>query len=264
MRLPNEYWLKYLIAAQQLNNAQIRDIAALHGFTQPEDDYLKLLRDPIDSSRPKSARTGSAKHTTWLKGLRVYSMAENTLEAGDARALLDNTRSRPALETLLVTDSTVEDIAKSLGALFGIDVSIAAINLYRHYFWNRDLLTSVQWFDFLEAHPQKWLMRNCYSQGLDYALWKLGYRKELPKDEVLRSVIHEAAMRFFETSMFPNNKDTALAAKMWSESLFRAYEEADRSGDAVKEIVEELKEVSIRLGRRGIPSIEEKTNGTTD
>ena len=64
-------------------------------------------------------------------------------------------------------------------------------------------------------------------------------------------------MRFFETTASPNNKDTAMTAKMWAENIFKATEELNKTGDEVRQVLDELKSVAIKLGKRDISSIEE-------
>ena len=64
-------------------------------------------------------------------------------------------------------------------------------------------------------------------------------------------------MRFFETSQFENSRDTAMTAKLWAESLFKANEELEKSGDAVKQVLDNLKDIAIKLGKRDITSIDD-------
>ena len=135
------------------------------------------------------------------------------------------------------------------------------IDMYRHYFWNRELLSGREWFAYLDKYPDGKMLQQCYKQGIEYALWRTGYRVDLPQKDVIRSVFHESAMRFFETTASPNNRDTAMTAKMWAENIFKATEELNRTGDEVQQVLEELRSVAIKLGKRDITSLESLKRG---
>ena len=64
-------------------------------------------------------------------------------------------------------------------------------------------------------------------------------------------------MRFMETGEMRNDKDTAMTAKLWADTTFRSSEILNRSGDGVREILAELKSISISLGKREITSLNE-------
>jgi hypothetical protein len=151
----------------------------------------------------------------------------------------------------------VDSVASFTLEITGISVHKKTIDLYRHYFWNRDLLSTREWLEYLEDYDDGKMLTACYSQGGEYALWKLGHRVKLPKEEVLNSVFHESAMRFFETSQFDNTRDTAMTAKLWAENLFKANEELEKGGDAVKQVLDNLKDIAIKLGKRDITSIDD-------
>ena len=88
-------------------------------------------------------------------------------------------------------------------------------------------------------------------------MWRLGFRIELSQQDVIRGVFHESAMRFFETTTQKNTRDTAMTAKMWAENIFKATEELNKTGDEVRQVLDELKSVAIKLGKRDISSIDD-------
>jgi len=184
-------------------------------------------------------------------------MARADEHAANARELLGNVKCRRVVETLLLANMDIQAVSEFVLEITGISVHKKTVDLYRHYFWNRDLLSTREWLDYLEEYDNGKILASCYSQGGEYALWKLGHRVSLPKEEILTSVFHESAMRFFETSQFDNTRDTAMTAKLWAESLFKANEELEKSGDAVKQVLENLKDIAIKLGKRDITSIDD-------
>ena len=263
MKYPYEYWLKYLIISG-MSRGDIDEMTALYGFTPPEDRILDRLEADIDATKPKPFRKNSKKVVNWLRRQRVWSLYDQQKYAVEARNLLGEYKVRRALEFLLIADTPVKECSDYLRVVVGRKINQKVLKFFAHYFWNRDLLTLQQWERYLKErppHPYAEDLLNAYDQGTPYALWKIGYREEVPNDVIVKSILHEATMRFFETSKFDNNRNTALTAKMWSETVFRALEELDKSGDAVQEILEELKGISIKLDDAPAADINELTGG---
>lgn len=257
MKQPNEYWLKYMLLFSGMNLEQISEIASLYNFPAPSVTYLRALRDKLNESKPSPFRITSSSTRSWARGQRLLSMATDEPSATKARDLLGNNICRPVIEALLISGMGTKEVSEYTGAITGVKVSKRCVGMYRHYFWNRDLLSVSEWYSFLDDYPRGDLLKGCFDQGPDYALWKLGYRVEISKDEVIRGLLHESTMRYFETSREENSKDTAMMAKLWSEQVFKSVEMMDRTGDAVKQVLTELKDLAIKLGRREISSIQD-------
>jgi len=229
----------------------------MYGMVAPEADYLSSLREGLMETRPSPFRMDFTPSRNWVRRQRFLSMARADEHAANARELLGNVKCRRVVETLLLANMDIQAVSEFVLEITGISVHKKTVDLYRHYFWNRDLLSTREWLDYLEEYDNGKILASCYSQGGEYALWKLGHRVSLPKEEILTSVFHESAMRFFETSQFDNTRDTAMTAKLWAESLFKANEELEKSGDAVKQVLENLKDIAIKLGKRDITSIDD-------
>ena len=55
----------------------------------------------------------------------------------------------------------------------------------------------------------------------------------------------------------PNGKDTAMTAKLWAENIFKATEEMNKTGDAVSQVIDGLRDTAIKLGKRDISSVQD-------
>jgi hypothetical protein len=264
MKYPNEYWLKYMILFSGLTLEQIAQTAAMYEMVAPDAGYLRDLRAKLEQSKPSPFRLDFGRTKAWVRRQRIMSLAREEKSSVQARDILGNTKCRPVIEYLLLANMPPEEIANYTQKITGKRISKRVINMYSHYFWNRDLLSVDQWMSFFEKHPRGDILKSCYSQGAEYALWRLGYRVDLPLDDVFRSVFHESAMRFMETSGYPNTKDTAMTAKMWAESLFKASEALTRSGDPMKAVMNEIRDIAINLGSRKISSLEDLDDETDE
>ena len=261
MSLPHEYWVKYMLLHPDVKRNSIHQVADLYGLVQPEDYELRALNDKLNSTKPKPFNLRTTKVRNWLRRQRVYSLLFEKDDAVEARSFLGNHKLRRCLQFLIMADTPREKIPSYCAKLTGAKPSLGSVKLFEHYFWKRDNLALHEWDEFLIDHPDRHTLLACHERGPEYALWKLGYREEIPTDLIVKGVLHEASMRFLETSGMKNNRDTAMTAKLWSDTIFRSLEELSKSGDAVQEILDELKQISIKLEEANVKSIEELTGG---
>lgn len=253
---PHEYWLKYMLLFSGATLDQIVATAQLYQMVPPTLAYLRALRDQLEGTKPSPFRMASSATRAWVRRQRVMSMANNDPAAVEARTLLSDNKLRPILETLLMTDIDLNKVVMHVHNITGRAVSKEVVDKYRHYFWNRDIMSMADWSAYLEDYPGGKDLMSCRKQGEEFALWKLGHRVELSKQEILQTIMHESAMRFVELNSFNNGMKTAMAAKFWADNVFRSVEALDRTGDSVKQVVDDLREVAIKLGRRDISSVE--------
>ena len=256
-RLPNEYWLKYMLLFSGLNQSEIQDSADLLGVIKPTKEYLSFLNKRLKETKPKPFGYQYKAARPWIRRQKVVSLARQDDDAVAARDLLSNTRVRPVIEPLILAGMKHAEISYYTKEITGQLIPEGVLELYQHYFWNRDLLTIDQWFSIFRQHPRGVDLRACFNQGPEFALWKVGYRVDIPQEEVIKSMFHESAMRFMETNEMKNDRNTAMTAKLWAENVFKASEILNRSGDGVREILTELRQLSIQLGRREITSLED-------
>jgi len=261
MSLPHEYWIKYMLLHPDVKKKSIPQVAELYGLIVPSAAQIKKIADKLNSTKPKPFNLKSTKVRNWLRRQRVYSMMFEHKDAVEARSFLGNHKLRRCLQFLIMADTPRKRIPEYCAERSGVKPSVGAVKLFEHYFWKRDNLPFHEWVKLLEKHPDKEHLLDCHERGAEFALWKLGYREEIPTDFIVKGVLHEATMRFFETGGRRNSRDTAMTAKLWSETIFRSLEELNKSGDAVQEILDELKQIAIKLEKADIKSIEELTEG---
>ena len=261
MRHPNEYWLKYLLASG-VSPAKVVKMAEMYLMPLPSKKQLDALSKAISKTKPKPFRLSTPKTRAWIRNNKLHAMFYAQPSAQGARSILSSTKLRTIVEYLILADVAAGEICGYCEELAGERPAEESVVAYRHYFWNRDLLAAKEWEAYAEFLNNGKDLLGCYLRGEEYALWKLGYRVELPQQELVKAVLHEAAMRYFETGSLPNNRNTAVTAKLWSETLFRSLEEINKTGDAVKQAIDELKSISIKLGRRDISGVDDLSTVT--
>ena len=226
----------------------------MHGFAKPPAAYLTTLRKQVAAWKKEG---GVSRPDYWARVAKVVGLADQREDALQARELLENAKARPALELLLTAGLSVDDVHRFLRNKTAVRTSLEIVKLYAHYFWDASLMSETAWYTLFTVHPKGALLRGCLAQGPDFALWKLGHLGEFKPTDVVKRVMAESAMRFMELTHLEPSRDTAFQAKLWAENIFKASEQLDRSGDAVKQIIDEIKGVSLRLGTRKISSLED-------
>ena len=261
MALPHDYWLKYMLTYVEASVKDVQAASELYGLGIPGASYLRDLRNALKQGRPKPFRKNSSQVKRWIRRQRIMSLVREDKHIKSVRFILSDHRVRKTTQLLLISGACPEDIAEYVKEITGKKLHAKAINLFRHYFWNVEKLSLEQWSVFLKDWPDRDLYLNCRERGEDYTLWKLGYRIDTTDNELLACMLHEAQNRFFETSGRGNTKDTAATAKLWADIAFRALDEKNKSGDAVKQVLDELKSIAIHLNDTKTPSIDEVSNG---
>jgi len=261
MKQPNENWLKYLLVSSGPTYDDIVDLAGLYGFPPPMLDYLQELNSKLSETKPKPFRKDSTKVRNWLRRQRVMSLISGDYDALRARKFLGDKKIRPVLESLLLADTDRILIPTYCEVLTGKKPTVKSVQLFEHYFWNRDLLSFFEWEIYLTSHPNGKTLLNCHERGTEFALWRLGYREDMPQDQIVKGVLHEATMRYFETSGKDNTRDTAMTAKMWAETIFKSLEEMGKTGDGVQRVLDDLRHLALRLDETDIDSVDSVTGG---
>jgi hypothetical protein len=138
--------------------------------------------------------------------------------------------------------------------------------MYRHYFWNVELLSLGNWYEFLDSYQGSYgkRLRSFLNHGAEHTLWKLGYTGSVDSRAAIQGILYESSMRFKELSSHANGQDTALAAKMWAENIFKASELLTRTDDVLQNTMDQLSKHVIKLGRREISSVQSLSKETIE
>lgn len=256
-RLPNDTWLIYLLGGARLSGPDIRKLSIINGFVPATTAHLAVLRREVAAHR-------SELGDDWAMGGRVAGLVESSPDAVAAREMMMDPKVRPALELMFTAGASVGDLHEYVNTITSVRRSIEAVALYQHYFWDSQHMTDALWYELFKVHPRGALLRGCYQNGVDYALWKLGKVPSFRPEDVVRRVLSESTMRFMETTHMVPDESTARQGKFWAENIFKASDQLGKTGDGLKKIIDEVKSVSLRLGKRQISSLEDLRNGSDD
>tara|TARA_Y100000310_G_scaffold338509_1_gene428329 strand:+ start:621 stop:1367 length:747 start_codon:yes stop_codon:yes gene_type:complete len=233
------------------------------GYPELGEDYGRALFQSLRSTKPLIGTPKNRDMELWLRTNRVYEMWTRTKLAKDALKIASTVTERAAIEILLISGLGPSAVADQMLYLFGVALELELIQLYAHYFWNRDLMTMTDWSTFLfdedglEAYPNARTLIHVRASDPMIGLWKLGIIPRLDEKKALERVWQDSYMRWLEINVEGNTKDAAHKAAIWSTIMLRTLDLGRRHGSAIASVMDEMYEMSLQLKRMQVRSIED-------
>jgi hypothetical protein len=143
---PSEFYLKYLISHPDgLNNKAIRTHMDERRLVCGPDVYLDKLRaamsipQPFFPSRPKHEPSRQ-----FLLEEQIYGLWYRNEHTKMAVLLLTQPTAQEALHAMLTVGADFNSASLLIDKRFGIAFSVQSVNRYKKYFWNTDLVNTVE------------------------------------------------------------------------------------------------------------------------
>ena len=251
MKFPCEYYLKHLLATQA--PGPVAEHIQRYGYPQPEEAYLAKLRAEVYKTRPVPYIPKSRKVRSWRRRLKISSAHVKSPQMVKAERWTRSTIIRTALEMLLIAGLPAPQVAENMTLLSGTTFEIETVQLYTHYFWNRDVMTYGEWQTFLEHYPNGRELRYLYTVDPAVALWKTGVLPDLDDSAALDRLQGDSYMRMQELNAHPNTLKTAMTASYWSGIYYKTKEEKRQGAHALTKILHHMHEMSLLLRKGKIP-----------
>jgi hypothetical protein len=230
-----------------MGTQNVADMVENLGYPRPPIGYLREVQLAMRRNRPSPYVPDSREARAWVRFQKIQAMEARSPETQEALELLADPNYRPVIELLLISATPIQGISENLLSLSGRSVSTEVIDVYAHYFWNRNLLTQKQWSNFLEDYPGGKDLLQCYLADSTVALWKVGINPQLDDKVILDKVLGDAFMRWLELLVEPNSIDVARKAAVWSSVLFKAIEERREGPATLARALEDMYQMSLRL-----------------
>jgi len=144
IRSPAEYYLKYLVAhPDKLTDADIEDRCLDEGLDFIGKDYIKRLRKKCKPPEPFYPDNGAhVPSITFLSEQRLWDLFQRSVPMKMALEVLEKPRAKEFVETMILTGVPPSAICAYVSHRCGTYCTPEGLALYRHYFWNIDLLDS--------------------------------------------------------------------------------------------------------------------------
>lgn len=171
---------------------------------------------------------------------QVYSMWMGRQEAVDAVALAELPHIRETVQLLLMGRFDAKEISARIRPKFKKNIPPKAIEAYRHYFWNPDVLGMKDLRTLLWADP----MRDAYLAATwgskNQALFRAGFNPTIDGKRALKEAHRNLYMRLESTRIMPDNKDTARTVATLAKELVTVHNALYGEGAGVEDMMKEL------------------------
>lgn len=175
-RTPVEYFIKYLIVEGK-DNPEIQETLFEMGLDDLGEYYIDRLRKRLNPPKvfhPTDKLHFKSQRFLMQEGIQDLFFPDS--DTNTAHRILDQPRVKEFVESMLIAFAPSEAIAYSLTRHRGFSASPRSVNLFKLYFWNVDLVDSVQMRALLKlrpsmaaAHPSTDIQRQ--AQALQQASW---------------------------------------------------------------------------------------------
>ena len=146
LRSPAEYYIKFLcVHPSNYATADIRERLLDEGLDFISDEYIERVRrklTPPDPFYPTDRRHKASMD--FILDERINSLFQRTVPMKMALELLDTPRAKEFVETMLLIQVPPSAISAFVSRHRDVVCTPDALELYKHYFWNINLLDSSQ------------------------------------------------------------------------------------------------------------------------
>jgi hypothetical protein len=289
-RAPAENYFKYLVVHPACyENKYIEDVARELGLDFLGPWYVQWLRERMRPPRPFYPE--DERHTKSQRFLIVEQLEEAfhpSQSMNTAHQILCRPRWREVVETLLLTKAPYPIIVQALKKRHKANANEKAIRLYKHFFWNVDLLDSVEMRALLDMRHHGVLESDTANVQVQYgsirrmrhtdprvvaarlpasplsavlSQMELGaLPKKVDLSQVLHRTLEVAALRAFEavSAGGPNGVHMGQGFMLIADIANRLKSSVVNPEDRLRE---DLQKISIATTPRQVPSVQQLTAG---
>ncbi len=269
---PAEYWVKFLLSRREHSYDEVAgmceaiDVGGLNG------QFLAGLDGVLRRDMPTPFRGFDKQHTSSMVFLRregIFDAWHKSRYMRAAMDLLGNSTPRALLETFILAPIKPEQAVRKIETVTGVDIDVRTYELFRHYFWNPDLLNAEEWGDFIairRASHKEWLRLAVTAkgpQGVQLLLWKTGSGsvRHIESSKIFSHLRNIAYLKALELEHEPAGKDNSIAFRNYVESATKANAEATASAGAMADILDSFKAFKMRTTVGVATSLGQLTSG---
>ena len=269
MEHPARYWISYLITKRHALG-EIPGLCELINLGGVDPWYINGLSQEIDSRRPRPFRGFDKRHAASVAFLRSEKLFDAWHQDDDMRDAIDalgHARVRPLLETFLLSSMKPRQVATAINRAEDVGISEKTVSLYRHYFWNRSLLSPAEWGKFVAARDvahDEWLRLAVTAQGPEgvrLLLWRTGAGplRHMDAASAFGKLRDIAVMKAFELEFQDAGKDHSTALKNYVQAAKMSQEEVAVASGGALDVLDSFKAFRMELDARPTVTIKQIT-----
>lgn len=250
---PSEYYLKYLLVHPACYlNQYVKDVSVQLELDVLGDWYLGWLRDQLRPPAPFYPEDpGHEKSQRFLLKERLEQAFQPNGDMQRAMHLLGRPRVRELVETMVLSGAPDGAIANAAFVRFKFRCDDGTIKLYRHYFWNIELLTGTEMRALLDLRNSAMLDSTEPSMKNQYpSLNRMRHSDprvvaaRLPQSSLMGLIAQSKA------GVMPKNTEiSAMADLGYKQCMLKAIEALETGGPAQVMMAQQLVQTAEAFGR---------------
>lgn len=286
-RSPCEYYIKYLLVHPDgYGDAEIDDLLRTQQLDNIGAEYTERLRNscsPPVPFYPHDELHFSSQRFLIREGIRGLYITDDHVEC--AMNLLQTPRAKEFIETSLICRSPAVWISAVLTRKMGVPSTSAAIEIYKHFFFNVDLVDSHELKTIIRQRVELIEAYDPHQQTLRTIAWKTGYTDPRRLSAEVSITPLAGMMNEVRLGLMPTNVElskVASAARLVAtmgclEGLMRGerpdrcrdlaqtaklmHEILETVGDPESELQASLQSLALQTEAEPIPQIHQLTAG---
>jgi hypothetical protein len=264
-RSPCEYFIKFLLSQREHEPNAVLRILEDFGLEGLGVTYVKRLQqqmEPFPEPWDPTDKEGATK--AYLKRHGIHDLWFPHQHVKEAYSILSAPQLREDLEQLLLSPLRIEEVVKRVNRHHDISLSIEGVEAFRHYFWNKGLLTMQEWVELLEMRPlaaeNVAMLRVSPDVAQSLVPWIAGMAgppATLNTGTVARRMRDIAFLKVLEIERQPATLAHSKMMKNYMDVVRGAEAEMRQSEVALKDVLKAFEKFRLRKDDGEVPSIEE-------
>lgn len=249
MRYPHTYFLKFLVFKKD----DIQKVCEEFNLPVPTKSFVKELEKTKLPENFKAEEDDKIS-VEFLRQEGIYNLYFPDKSTKDAFSILAMLEAKDAIQKLIISREESSRIAKTVNNKYKTKLSAEAIDRYRHYFWNPEIMKLEDWVELYQGY-ERTQIRHIYNNGPDYAKHVLGFIQTIQIKESLKELAASLhfdmqALKFAEAD---NYKVKALADI--ANTLIKIDEKLNTSQDTIKKELENFERIQLQHADTNIKGI---------
>jgi len=265
---PARYFVRYLLVSlEDPSERSVNSTLRLHGVASLTKKEMARVSQELDV--PGDLRLWDptdAPTKRWLRKARVWSLVHPDDATREMKAqILEQPAVREKIDTLLMGNVSVSEASLRLQEQ-RIVVSVAALQEYRHYFWNTEGMGLSDWIEYFardadeeegsgRTHGRRSTLKSSLLGGPELAKYKAGIAQSIDGKKILSELQQELYFTFREIRTLPVSEKKVLMLSAITRSLTRLDERISSSDQALQDTLKRFEKFKIQNSPEKTPSL---------
>jgi hypothetical protein len=268
---PAIYYAKFYLSRRSHTYdgvAQLLSIIGLGGLNADELERIDKTMDYPNPFLPNNLRDRPSQ--AFLRYERIYDAWHPGEDMRKVLSILETSKLRHLVETYILSPIKPDQAIKKITKQFpDSGITVKSYELFQHYFWNREVMSGVEWGKFIDDRDQsnkEWLdlaVKVRGPCGVQALLWKTnsGPLRGIEANRAFTDVRNISFMCVQQIAMQRPSKYHSEMMLNYTRAMKMAQEGIDASADAVRDVAHAFNSFRMKHDEINAPSVQLLTGG---